>query len=245
MALRPIIALLALLLLAGCKKEQWDDCITSTGPLRSGTRVLEGFHTVDLSDRIDLVLDHVPITTIDVEAGSNLTDQVITEVRDSILYIRNENRCNWVRSFKPRITVKVPIDAVRTLTLRGTGNISATDTVTQEVFRIEQWLAMGTADLIVDVNSIYVGLHTGAGDVKLYGRVEENANFYSGIMGTIDAAQLQSRTVNINNSGVGDFHCWAIDALNVQINDAGNVYYRGDPEVECSINGSGELIRIE
>ncbi len=245
MALKRIIPLCALVLLSGCRKEQWDDCITSTGPQRSEERVLAGFHTVDVSDRIDVVLDHVPATTIVVEAGRNLMDQVRTEVRDSVLYVTNENRCNWVRSFKPRIVVKVPIADVRTLTLRGTGNISATDTVRQDILRIDQWLAMGTVDLTVNVNSIEVGLHTGAGDVVLRGQVQANANYYSGIMGTIDAADLRAAIVNINNSGVGDFHCWATDELKVQINDAGDVYYRGDPAIESSINGSGQLIHMQ
>ncbi len=245
MALKAIIALASILLFAGCKKEQWDDCITSTGPQRSEERVLAGFHTVDVSDRIDVVLDHVPATTIIVQAGRNLLDQVITEVRDSVLYIANDNRCNWVRSFKPRIMVKVPIGAVHSLVLRGTGDVSAMDTVRQDILRIDQWLAMGTVDLTVNVNSIEVGLHTGAGDVVLRGQVQANANYYSGIMGTIDAGDLRAAIVNINNSGVGDFHCWASDQLNVQINDAGDVYYRGDPAIESSINGSGALIRIE
>ena len=245
MALRFVISIALLMLFAGCEKEQWDDCITSTGPERSEERVLSGFHSVDLSDRIDLVLDHSPATTIVVEAGRNLMDQVSTDVRDSVLYIKNHNRCNWVRSFKPRITVKVPIGSVRSLILRGTGDVSATDTVKHDVFRIDQWLAMGTADLRVDVKAIYVGLHTGAGDVVLRGRASTNANFYSGIMGTIDASQMRARFVNINNSGIGDFKCWVDVGLNAEINDVGDVYYRGDPLfVESNINGSGELIHL-
>ncbi len=94
--------------------------------------------------------------------------------------------------------------------------------------------------------AIYVGLHTGAGDVVLRGRVSANANLYSGHLGTIDADELRCRFVNINNSGVGDFRCWPTLELNVQINDAGDVYYRGDPlGISSQISGTGELIRID
>jgi hypothetical protein len=245
MALRVIIAMLVFFF-AGCKKEQLDDCITSTGPIRTEQRTLAGFHTVDLSDRIDLVLDHMPVSTVEIEGGRNLLDQVVTEVRDGVLYVSNENRCNWVRSFKPRISVKVPIEEVHTLILRGTGNITATDTVRQEIFRIDQWLGIGTVELKVAVQQIYIGLHTGAGDVKLSGHATDNANYYSGIMGTIEASHMRARIVNINNSGIGDIRCWAEEELNVAIHDAGDVYYRGDPiTINTNITGSGSLYRID
>ncbi len=246
MALRAFIPIGIVLLLAGCQREQWDDCITSTGPQRSEERTVSQFHKVKLDDRIDLVFDHLPATTIVVEAGRNLIDQVITEVEGGTLSIENGNRCNWVRSFKPRITVRVPIAAVNELELTGTGNISSADTIRCEEFRIEQWGAMGTADLLIDAQRIFIGLHTGAGDVVLRGSASDHLNLYSGHLGTIDATLLRSPTVNINNSGVGDFRCWSVEHLNVQINDAGDVYYRGDPAlIESSINGSGALIRIE
>ena len=246
MALRIFISIAITLLLNGCGKEQWDDCITSTGPMRTEIRQLASFHMVDLEDRIDLVLEHLPSSSIEVEAGRNLMDQVITEVRDGVLHIRNDNRCNWVRSFKPRITVKVPIEVVDKLILRGTGNVTSTDTVKQDVFEVEQWMAIGTTTLTVDVNAVYIGLHTGAGDVVLRGRASENANLYSGIMGTIDASEMRAHSVNINNSGIGDLRCWAEVELNVAIRDAGDVHYRGDPIfVDTQITGSGSLIKID
>jgi hypothetical protein len=246
MALKAHICLLLLVcMLSACKREQMDDCFTSTGSIRMEERSLEAFHGIDLDDRIDLVLDHLPATTITVEAGKNLLGQISTEVRDGVLHVRNENRCNWVRSFKPRITVRVPIDEVDLITVRGQGDVSATDTIRKDAFRIEQWGGMGTADLIVDVSVIHIGLHTGAGDVILKGRTGHSANFYSGMLGTIDASGMRARVVNVNNSGVGDFRCWAHEGLNVRINDAGDVYYRGDATVSSEITGSGRLIKVD
>lgn len=238
------IVILFLVLFTACQREQWDDCITSTGPERQEYREVAGFHSIDLNDRIDLVFDHLPATTIHVEAGRNLMDQVRTEVRDSVLYISNDNRCNWVRSFKPRIIVKVPIHAVKELTLRGTGNIHSNDTMVRSVFRLEQWGAMGTADLFLNVDRLFIGLHTGAGDVILAGRAR-TTNFYSGMLGSIEATHLLSSVVNINNDGVGDMRCRVDSLLNVQIQDAGDVYYSGDPIVASQINGSGSLIKLD
>jgi hypothetical protein len=241
-----IISMLLLLLASGCAREQLDDCITSTGPQRTEVRYTGHFHTVDLDDRIDLVLEAREHGTASVEAGRNLLGQVHTEVEDGILKIRNRNKCNWVRSFKPRITVRVPVQDVKQLVLHGTGDIHCTDTIRHDEFRVEQWGAMGTAELLLDVGALYIGLHTGAGDMVLKGRVGQNANFYSDMLGSIDARGLHTPLLNINNQGIGDFRCWAVGEMNVAIRDAGDVYYRGEPlQLNSQITGTGRLIRME
>ncbi|MBK8341347.1 MAG: DUF2807 domain-containing protein [Flavobacteriales bacterium] len=160
------------LLLCACQREQWDDCITSTGFDSEEVRTPGVFSTVDLDDRIDLVLEKMESGTVAVEAGENLIDQVSTNLRDGVLEIRNANKCNWVRSFKPRITVKVPLADVAKLVLRGTGNVRCTDTIVRDVFLLDQWGAQGTTELMLDVGRVDIGLHTGAGDVVLHGRCQ-------------------------------------------------------------------------
>ena len=242
MELRHFIPLVALLLF-GCQREQWDDCITSAGSMRQEERTLSGFHTVELDDRVDLLLEARTTNEVGVEAGLNLIGQVVTEVRDSVLYVRNENRCNWVRSFKPRMTIKVPIHAIRKLVLRGTGNVACADTLARDRFELEQWGAQGSADLLLNVTSCSIALHTGAGDVTMRGRCIDRAELFSGIMAPLDASAMITRRVSVNNSGVADIRCWAILDLDVQIRDVGDVYYRGAPNgLRADITGSGELI---
>ena len=245
MELKLVIALSALLLV-GCQRDQWDDCITSAGPMRSEERVVGDFTTVDLRDRIDLVLEERNDGTIEVEAGRNLLDQVRAEVRDGVLYLENDNSCKWVRSYKPRITVKVSITGVDHLVLRGTGNVTCDGTIIREAFKVEQWGGQGSTTLTVDVNEIDVGMHTGAGDITLRGRCTGVANLYSGIMAPINASDLRTRFVQVNNSSISDIRCWPTVFLSVAINGVGDVYYEGTPpNVESTITGSGSLIRVE
>jgi hypothetical protein len=242
MELRVAIVLCVMLLL-GCQREQWDDCITSAGPMRTEERSLAAFIEIDLRDRVDLVFERRTSNTVTIEAGRNLLDQVVTEVRNGTLFIRNENRCNWVRSFKPRITVKVPIDHVAKLTLRGQGNVDCTDTIVRERFDLAQWGAVGSVRLVLDVDHVDAGLHTGVGDVKLEGRCNGQADLFSGMMAPLDASGMRSRFVSVNNSGIADVRCWATTFLAVQLNSVGDVYYKGDPvNVESWINGTGRLI---
>lgn len=243
MELRAVIALCALLLL-GCQQEQWDDCVTPAGPMRTEERMLSDFSSIDLGDRVDLLFEQRPDNTVAVEAGSNLLNQVITEVREGTLYVRNDNRCNWVRSFRPRITVRVPVSHVAKLTVRGTGNVDCRDSIVRERFDLAQWGAEGSVRLLLDVLTVDAGLHTGAGDLKLLGRCSGEAFLYSGIMAPLDASGMRTRRVSVNNSGIADMRCWATVFLAVQLNSVGDVYFRGDPpNVQSTISGTGRLIR--
>lgn len=236
----------SVLVLTGCQREQWDDCITSAGPMRSEERIVGDFTTVDLRERIDLVLEERTGGTIEVEAGRNLLDQVRAEVRDGVLYLDNNNTCKWVRSYKPRITVKVPIATVDHLVLRGTGNITCSDTIVREAFQVEQWGGQGSTTLTVDVSEIDIGMHTGAGDVRLHGRCRSLAKLYSGIMAPIDASDMRTRFVQVNNSSISDMRCWPTEALSATISGVGDVYYQGSPtNLESTVTGSGSLIRVE
>ncbi|MBK8500629.1 MAG: DUF2807 domain-containing protein [Flavobacteriales bacterium] len=232
------------ILLFGCQPEQWNDCMTSTGSMSTQERNVGDFNTIDVGDRVDLVLDQRSSGSVSVEAGANLLGQITTEVSDGTLKVRNEMRCNWVRSFKPRIVVHVPIDQVAKLVLRGTGNVSCTDSLIRDRFELEQWGAQGSASLLLGVTSCSIALHTGAGDVVLRGRCHSTADLFSGIQGPIDASGMIARFVNVNNNGIADMRCWVTEQLHVQINDVGDVYYRGRSSRVCGTisPGSGSLM---
>lgn len=232
-----------LIALASCQREQWDDCVTSTGAIQVEERTVPAFSSITIEDRVDLVFEARATGSVAVEGGANLIGQVVTEVKDGTLSIRNDMRCRWVRSFKPRITVHVPAEGICRITLRGTGDIGCTDTLHCDHLLVEQWGAEGSSDLKVDVDRLDIALHTGAGDAQISGTCNE-ANLYSGIMAPIDARGLRASTVRVNNSSVADIRCWAVNELDAQVRSVGDVYYRGDPgSVISVITGSGRLIR--
>jgi hypothetical protein len=51
-----LLILLALFGSVSCSKEQLDDCITSSGPERTETRLLEYFNTVQISGFTDVYI---------------------------------------------------------------------------------------------------------------------------------------------------------------------------------------------
>jgi len=98
--------------------------------------------------------------------------------------------------------------------------------------------------LYLDVDTCYAGLHTGVGDVIFTGRTH-TAHFYAANFAQIDARALDTRLVLLNNSGSGDIHCMARDALYAILTNAGDVYYGGHPPVvAATVKGTGRLIQM-
>src|SRR5688572_20402713 len=91
--------------LAGCQKENQFDCFKSTGKTTTVTRPLSAFNSLRLQDDAQVILVQDSNSFVEIKGGTNLTDNILTEIKNQELTIRNINKCNWVRSYKPEITV--------------------------------------------------------------------------------------------------------------------------------------------
>jgi len=246
MELKPhiIAVFLASVLFTSCEKDQWDDCFTSTGSMTEEIRTTDEFSIVEIHDRVDLVLEEGTAGTIVVRAGKNLFGQIETNVIDGKLIIENKNTCNWVRSFQPRITVRVPVVQVAQLDIMGTGNITSTSTVQRSFFRIDQNGGQGNTVLSLEVDTCFVGMYSGAGNVSITGS-SYFVNLYSNTMGPINAIGLDAEVIAVNNSGNVDIRCRTSGNLNAEIYGVGDVYYSGEPVITAHIYGSGQLIKVD
>lgn len=241
---RALLLCLLMALCGGCQREQWDDCITSTGPQRTELRQLAVYQAITLHDRIDLVLEERPAGTVVVEAGRNLLAQVITEVDGGHLRIRNDNRCNWVRSFKPRITVRVALQDLHLLELLGTGDVSCNGTIRGPWFKLDQDGGMGRTELRMEVDSCSIGSRSGAGDLICHGTAGAGSIYQSGT-GHVDAYDLAIARAEVKNDGIVHLRCRATQRLIATVEGSGDIRYAGaPPEVHSHISGTGVVAAI-
>jgi Putative auto-transporter adhesin, head GIN domain len=84
--------------------------------------------------------------------------------------------------------------------------------------------------------------HHGVGDFYLTGPTIPSLEIYFSGVGDINSYYLPTNQCIIISSGVGDCKIESIDFLDVNISGVGNVYYRGNPEIESTITGIGQLI---
>ena len=233
-----------LLCVQGCQKSALPDCFMSTGEIVKENRNHGYFHAVKLYDNINLHLIPAGDPGITLEAGRNLMGKLETYVdEDSVLIIRNNNRCNWVRSYDKPVNAYLAVRDLRSIEYRSIGDITCSDTIRQDSLRIDVWEGAGTINLDVHTGKCEANIHYGTAVVVLHG-ITRQGYYYQLGAGKILAESLLAEQVYLRNWGSNDMYAWATKYMAAEIKGLGNVYYRGNPDINASILGEGRLIRL-
>lgn len=220
------------------------DCMKSAGLEVKQIRKAAPFLNINLKDNIDVIYHRDSVYRIMVTAGQNLVDGIITELEGNTLYIRNENRCNWVRNFKNKYTVDVFAPALNKVSMYGSGEFRTVDTLIADEFTCESWNASGTAQLLLSTTRCWLINHIGRADIHASGSTYVcfvNINE----TGVLDASNLVSKHCYIRSSTLGRCMVYSYYEIGAEIKSAGDIYYYGQPVVVSStISGTGKLVAL-
>lgn len=231
-------------ILVGCNKESAPDCFKKAGKETTIMRKLDPFEKIELKDYIQIVLVQSEEFKVEITGPMNVLPKIETKVNDNTLYIENANTCNFVRSFKNKITVKIFAPHFYDIQNRCTGDIRSIETIHDNYFKIENHHASGAIRISFVGDSISALIQTGVSDITLEGSAFKAELFNQGL-GKIDAQSLQTNQVYINNSSINDIYAWNDGYVFSKIVYSGNIYLRGTPDlIDRDITGSGEVIFI-
>lgn len=236
------IFLLLWIVQTSCNKESAPDCFKSAGKEVTIRRSTGVFENLELEDYIHIELVDSSDYAVELIGPSNVLPKIFTEVSGNTLYIRNENTCNFVRSFKKTVTVRIYAPSISHIENRGTGDVRSVGTLSQNYLKFENRHASGSVYLAFEGDSIAIYTHTGVSDVFVSGDVIKCELFNQGI-GVIDARELRAQQAFINNSSINSIYAFATDYLFSGINFSGNNHVSGHPTlIDEEDDAEGELI---
>lgn len=218
------------------------DCFKSTGVTKQESRIIENFSHLEVRDRINVYISYGVDRSAIVEGGKNLLDMVKTEVKDGVLLIENDNRCNWVRSFKKNINVYLTTPEFSKMTFRGSGEIVFQDTLRPSFFQLNCWDASGSVYFLFNSPKIELKAHTGPTKIFCAGKVDYLINYLNS-SGMMNTARCEANRVLAINNNTGLLTVKAKDQLKAEISGSGNIAYYGEPTIELTDNGKGNLVR--
>jgi hypothetical protein len=240
-----VIIGIALASLLSCNKEKSPDCMQSAGKYETELRSLDDFEQIELRDYIQIELYDSTETFIEVTGPRNLLPDIKTDVSNGLLTIENKNTCNFVRSYKNKITVRIYAPSFPDIQNYGTGDVKSINTITSTYFKIENRKAGGTITLDLNVDSAALYTHTGVCDIKCKGTSTKTMLFNQGL-GIIDARDLISTDSFVNNSSINNVYVNSNGYLFAFIQFSGNVYYTGTPNfIDTQIIGSGQVLEFD
>lgn len=230
--------------LAACKKGNICDCLKSTGKVVLEERTVGDFTNIWLEDNINLIIKPDTVSKITIEAGKNLLKLIHSENRNNYLYLTNDNRCNWLRSYDVPINAYVSVKKLDSINYWGCGNISCTDTIKNDIFQIDVHDGSGNVDLTIKTLESRLKIHTGPPTLNIKGISKINI-LYQGGMGVINASNLSTEFTYLKSFGTNDCFIQVSKELEAKINYIGNVYYKGNPySIKTEYTDKGKLIKI-
>ncbi len=226
-----------------CSKDHLFDCLKSTGDEITENRIAGNFTKLDLKDNVDVILYSDTTPFIKVTAGEHLIDGIITETENGTLYIRNDNRCNWTRSFSNKYIVEIGMRNPEKVEIFGSGNFTCADTIKTQEFFFDSWNASGTYNFLFNSNKIHINNNIGRADYHAKGKA--NVTFvYMNDVATLDFSELKTELFYIRSSTTGDCRINVDSELDVVLLYTGDVYYTGSLyKLTQDISGTGKLIR--
>lgn len=236
-----VVVLLFVLLSYGCSKSP-GDCFTSTGDVITVERSIESYTGILMRDNIDVELIKSNAPKVEVTAGEHIIDNIITEVIDSELIIKNQNACNFVRSFDKPIKVKVYFQELDSLEYRSNGNLVCLNPIEIDTFKIDVYEGAGRIELDLKTAVSYLNFHYGTAELIVSGFSQVNY-IYQASYGPVDARNLVTSFNYLENNSTNNCYVQANIALGATISSIGNVYYWGNPDIELAGGGSGQLLR--
>lgn len=236
---------LSIFLLCGCNSRDFTDCFKSAGADSELRRELGAFRSIVVEDKIDLVL--VPDSGVyaEIKGPKNLLAHLTTEIKDGILTIHDDNRCEFVRSLNIRPQVELHYDpaSLETIESSAVAALSGTLKCKKVVLSTE---SAGDVRLKIDASDM-LELHLlGSGDAFLEGFTPIFVTTLADA-GTCDARMLDSPYTYIFHDGARDVVVRPEKELGVKIGSVGNVYYTQEPWKISRYpgKGTGRLIKTQ
>jgi hypothetical protein len=219
------------------------DCFTSTGSVETKIRIIDPFNKIILNDNINLYITQGNTQVIKLEAGKNLFDHIETKVSEKTLTISNNNKCNWVRSFKKKINLYISLPYLTEMEFYGSGDVQFLNNMQVDTLLLNLKEASGKVLMDLNCNYIELKIHTGPADITAIGATKELVLYNNGT-GVLNSSYLNSNKSLAINRNTGKILVNSKDELKAEIYGSGNIFYFGTPQIDFSKNGKGKLLAL-
>ncbi|WP_025739871.1 head GIN domain-containing protein [Aquimarina pacifica] len=216
--------------------------INGDGNVVTKNRTIPEYDQIKVKGSLDVVLVSGTEGKITIEGESNLIDYIKTEVQNDVLKIYVQKGYYIKPSYNKKLLITAPFKDITQVTLSGSGDINGSDVIKASNFKTSV-SGSGDIKLTVEADKVW-GQVSGSGDLILIGSAENLSTNVAG-SGDISAYDLKAQNVTANISGSGDIEVSTSSSLKARIAGSGNIFYKGEPEIEDKkVSGSGDIRKL-
>lgn len=233
------------LFFSACKKKEDRTCWKVAGNPVKVNRAVEDWDRLFLGPHLDYILIQDSANYIEIEGAENLVNLVETSFENGVLSITNQNKCNFLRSYKTKlIRIKIHCKNIINIEYQGSETLTNEGVLNVPYFTLLIKDGAGPVNLNVNSQYFYGSVTHGYGDLTLSGTINYlNLNMASNgfcdtrqtdILDSLDVISFTPVDCRINMNNV---------PTHVEIRGSGNIYQFGYPSfLEFNQYGSGSII---
>lgn len=238
----PSAALIMLMILGtSCQQVTNFECIKRTGKIITETRNTSDFSVIEIYNNMPVYLIQDSINLIEIKGGENLLPEVESTIEKNKLILRNNNRCNFARTYSNQIDIIIHFKKLHELIYRGTAAVTSLNTITTDTFTFNCYDGMDSIKLNINVPLMYANIHTGVADLIVNGEGTQ-LYAYARSSGTFRMQQFKCKRVYTNNISSSDHFFYAEEKLEALVQYVGNTYCYGNPaNIIKTENNTGKL----
>ena len=232
------------LIFFSCEKASDRACVKGVGTETVLEQDLGEFNQLYLGPRIRFDLVQDTVNRVIIRGGENIVGFVKSEIVDGKLFITNENKCNFLRSYKKKITVELHVKKLQNIEFDATEPAYCLNKLSTDYLSVTINESAGRFHLDVNAEVLYTVVNRNWGNFEVEGNVNYykahlRGNAFGSTIGLVvqDSIHVITRSgsdLDINADGV---------LLRSQIYSVGNIGYIGTPAIiDHSSFGEGQLL---
>jgi hypothetical protein len=210
-----------------------------SGNIVTESREVHDFSMIDVSYPVQITIQQGEVESLKIEAEDNVLPGLKTQVVQGVLEIFYKSEGGKHVNPTHPVKMTVVVKDLSEVNFSSAGELTVIGLKTQDL----DLALSGAGNLKLDniaVKNLAVGL-SGAGSLAASGTTDNLKLNISGV-GSYHGTDLNSKTAQVNISGMGSATVWVDDELTASISGAGSVNYYGSPRVSKNVSGLGSVI---
>lgn len=233
----------AILACLSCQPDNSAGCFRGKGKESTQTRLLDTFHSMVVSDKLDIVLhqDSTQPYKCTLSGGSNLFPGIQTRVVDGVLHIEDTNTCDWVRDLQNRTRIDLWISDLNRIEMHGMSKLLTPKRIHLSDVELD-FISSADQDWDLETNQLILN-HSGVGEITVKGKAAVYVLTQYFVAGA-DARHLQSDYVFVYSYSTADAWVQPVKGLGAFIYNSGNIYHVSTPwkQIAYEKKGLGERV---
>lgn len=233
-----IIILFTVSLSISCKK----DCLKAAGEIDSTIYEFMPFNDIHIYNIFNVEIRQDSFYSVQVKTNSTLLKNISVVQNDTSITIVDSNKCYPLRKADIKIDLIITSPEIKHLNFYSASTLYTKDTLNYNNFLFRAYGKLAFADFKVNCDDhLFLSMWNVSGDIKVGGNCKYLQILNHG-KGYIDAFNLKSKYAQITQKSTGDIKTNVSNKIKASIYDSGNIYYKGNPEIDTTTYYTGTLI---